>query len=115
MSLKFSIRQMLWATVAFSLVATAMPAAYRGNLIATGLLIGPLFMAITFAVFAVVYWLCYLVSSRLYPPIHSPVPADGLSATQPAAAQKAATQSDGKILDKSNFSTDADISSGASE
>lgn len=76
MKLKFTIQHMLWATLAFGFAAVAMSAAYRGNIVATGIVIAPLVMAITFAVLAAVYWPCYLVSRLLYPPIHTPTPAD---------------------------------------
>ena len=50
MSGKFTIQQMLWATLVFGFVAMVMTAAYRGNIVATGVLIAPLFMTITFGV-----------------------------------------------------------------
>ena len=72
MKFKFTIQQMLWATLAFGFVAIVMSAAYRGSTIATGVLIAPLVMVITFVVMAAVYWACYLVSRLLHPPIHTP-------------------------------------------
>ena len=76
MSGKFTIQQMLWATLVFGFVAMVMTAAYRGNVVATGVLIAPLFMTITFGVLTVVYWLCYLTCRLLFPPIHTPAPAE---------------------------------------
>ena len=76
MKLKFTIQHMLWATLAFGLIAIAISAAYRGNIIAQGLLIAPFVMVITFAVLAAIYWPCYWASRTLYPPIHTPAPAD---------------------------------------
>ena len=55
MNCKFTIQQMLWATLAFGFVAMAITAAYRGNVIAFGVLVAPLFMTITFGVLAMVY------------------------------------------------------------
>ena len=89
---KFTIQQMLWATLAFGFVAMAITAAYRGNVIAFGVLIAPLFMTITFGVLAMVYWLSYFVCQLLVPPIHTPAPAD-FSATQsqqPSASNRIA-------------------------
>ena len=90
---KFTIQQMLWATLAFGFVAMAITAAYRGNAIAFGVLIAPLFMTITFGVLAMVYWLSYFVCQLLVPPIHTPAPAD-FSATQsqqhPSASNRVA-------------------------
>ena len=76
MNCKFTIQQMLWATLAFGFVAMAITAAYRGNIVAFGVLIAPLFMTITFAVLALVYWLGYFVCRLLNLPIHTPTPAD---------------------------------------
>lgn len=73
---KFTIQQMLWATLAFGFVAMAMTAAYRGNVVAFGVLIAPLFMTITFVVLAAVYWISYLVCHMFNPPIHTPARAD---------------------------------------
>ena len=87
---KFTIQQMLWGTLAFGFVAMAISAAYRGNIVAFGVLIAPLFMTITFAVLAVVYWLGYFVCRLLNLPIHTPAPAD-FSAT-PLAQLPSATQ-----------------------
>ena len=71
MKLKFTIQHMLWATFAFGFVAILMSAAFRGNLVAKGVLLMPFTMIITFAVLAAIYWPCYLVSRLLYPPIHT--------------------------------------------
>ena len=76
MNSKFTIQQMLWATLAFGFVAMAITAAYRGNVIAFGVLIAPLFMTITLGVLAVVYWLSYFVCQLLVPLIHTSAPAD---------------------------------------
>ena len=76
MKIKFTIQHMLWATFAFGFIAIAMSAAYRGNMIASGMLIAPLVMVVTFAVLAAIYWPCYLVSRLLYPPIHTPAQVD---------------------------------------
>lgn len=80
---KFTIQQMLWATLAFGFVAMAMTAAYRGNFVAFGVLVAPLFMTITFAVLAVVYWISFFVCRLLNPLIHTPAPADFSAAPIP--------------------------------
>ena len=81
MKFKFTIQQMLWATLVFGFISIAMSAAYRGNIIATGMLIAPVVMVVTFAVLATIYWPCYLISRLLYPPIHTPAPIDFSSGT----------------------------------
>ena len=73
---KFTIQHMLWATLAFGFAALAMSAAYRGSMIASGIVFAPLVMFVAFAVLAAIYWPCYLVSRLLYPPIHTPTPVD---------------------------------------
>lgn len=93
MSGKFTIQQMLWGTLVFGFVAMVMTAAYRGNVVATGVLIAPLFMIITFGVLAVVYWLCYLTCRLLFPPIHTTAPAEFPTSRQPLPKQPAAVPS----------------------
>jgi len=110
MKLKFTIQHMLWATLAFGFVAVAMSAAYRGNMVATGIVIAPLVMIITFAVLAAVYWPCYLVSRLLYPPIHTSAPAN-FSTSQPRHENNSTNSTD---VD-SNPPVDEDSPAGASE
>ena len=108
---KFTIQQMLWATLAFGFVAMAITAAYRGNVIAFGVLIAPLFMTITFGVLAMVYWLSYFVCRLLIPPIHTPAPADF---SAPQSQQPSATNN----IAGSRYTSptaQADNSSGVSE
>lgn len=105
---KFTIQQMLWATLAFGFIAMAITAAYRGNVVAFGVLLAPLFMAITFGVLAAVYWLSYFVCRLFNLPIHTPAPAD-FSATHPTQKQTA----DSRYA--SPAAVKADTSSGESE
>ena len=93
MNFKFSIQQLLWATLAFVFLATAMSAAYQGNKIATGLLLAPLVMLITFAVLAAIYWPCYLISRLLHPPIRTSAPVN-YSQTQPPTQNDSADSPD---------------------
>ena len=110
MKIKFTIQHMLWATVAFGLIALVMSAAYRGNMIATGMLIAPLVMAITFVVLAAIYWPCYLVSRGFYPPIHTSAPTT-FSTNQ--------TRHDNDLANPADTDTiptvDEDVSTGAPE
>jgi len=116
MSPKFTIQHMLWATLAFGFLATAMAAAYQGNMIAYGMLIAPLFMVVTFAVFAAIYWPCYFVCRMLYPAIHTPAAAD-FSAAQTTAenniADSITTSPSSPAI--SGTPADTDVSEGASE
>ena len=111
MSGKFTIQQMLWATLAFGFVAMAITAAYRGNVIAFGVLIAPLFMTITFGVLAMVYWLSYFVCRSFIPPIHTPTPAD-FSATQPQQSSPTNRIADSRYASPTAMTDD---SSGESE
>ena len=109
---KFTIQQMLWATLAFGFVAMAITAAYRGNVVAFGVLVAPLFMIITLGVLAVVYWLSYFVCRSLIPPIHTPAPAE-FSATQPAQQPSTIHTADSRYASPS--AAKADASPGESE
>lgn len=68
---KFSIRQLLWGTFVFAILAIGIAAAYRGNVLAYGLVLAPVMMIVPLLVLAVVYWIGFSVSSLFFKPIHS--------------------------------------------
>ncbi len=63
-ALKFTIKQMLVAMIAFAVVASILGAGARGSATAFGLTIGLAFGGIILLTHAVLYWLGYLFASR---------------------------------------------------
>ena len=116
MKLKFTIQHMLWATFAFGFVALGMSAAYRGNLIAKGLLLAPVVMIVTFVVLAAVYWPCYIVSRMLYPPIHTPAVDFFKNQSSPEKAPTVGPATSGQMPPaNTNLPAAEDASTGAPE
>lgn len=80
---KFSIRQLLWGTLVFAFLAVGLAAAYRGNLIAYGLVLAPALMIVPFLLLAAVYWMGSFASALFFKPIHS---EESSSTASPAPA-----------------------------
>lgn len=68
---KFSIRQLLWGTLVFAFLAIGIAAAYRGNMLAYGLVLAPVLMVVPFLVMAAVYWVSFSIGALFFKPIHS--------------------------------------------
>lgn len=63
--MKFTIKQMLVAMIAFALVASILGASAQGSPVAFGLTIGLIGGLIILAVLALVHWIAFTVASML--------------------------------------------------
>jgi hypothetical protein len=88
---KFSIRQLLWGTLVFAFLAIGIAAAYRGNLVAYGLVLAPALMVVPLLTLAIVYWIGAFISALLFKPIHSTEPSSVSSGISFGVASPAPT------------------------